>query len=442
MPALLILPIVTGNAIPYYAVTRMVDLHTGFYLRIYLRLKRGAIYVTLSNRLRVTPQTGYTRLRERPRESFADSACQSVHRESALSATSDTWGKYMRVAVVGATGAVGKECLYLLEHGDLPVDHVTPIASAASAGRDLRAELGLTLSMGPVTAVEDADIDSLDVAIFCAGAETSLREAERFTSRGVLVVDNSSAFRGRDDVPLVVPEVNPEALAERPESNLVANPNCSTIQMVRALHPIHRLAGLEQVIVSTYQSASGGGYRGLAELTDESARRLADMSSPMGPSGRFGQPLAFNLVPQIGLTDDEGWAHEERKLAREPKKIMGLPNLRVSATAVRVPVFDCHSEAVHVRTAEPLTAEAVEDALSLSPRIRVYRGAEQPNYPMPRVVALTDEDRARVHVGRIRVDPDDDHAVWLWIVADNLWVGAALNAVEIISTAVKATWLG
>jgi len=347
----------------------------------------------------------------------------------------------LRIAVVGATGAVGKECLGLLHKGIVQVDSVVPVASAASAGRDLKSELGLDLPMSLVSTLDDTDFKNIDVAVFCSGVESSRQHAERVAAMGTLVVDNSSAFRGRPDVPLTVPEVNPETLAERPATNLVANPNCSTIQMVRALHPLHVLAGLEQVVVSTYQAASGGGNRGLEELATASQRRLTDAQAPIGPPGRFGQPLAFNLVPEIGLPDESGFSHEERKLAIESRKILGLPDLRVSATAVRVPVFDCHSEAVYVRTKNPVSVTAVEDALAMTPGLRVYRQGERPNYPMPRTVAASDMDRALVHVGRIRVDPDDDRAVWLWIVADNLWVGAALNALEIVSLATKLGWL-
>jgi aspartate-semialdehyde dehydrogenase len=352
----------------------------------------------------------------------------------------------LRAAVIGATGAVGREVLTLLDRDMVPVDRVVPVASEASVGRDLNAELGLALPMNPVTtlAVDDLDVDlgEVDVAIFCAGAQLSLRSAQDIAARGVFVVDNSSAFRQRPDVPLVVPEVNAHEIAHRPASNLVANPNCSTIQLVRALQPLRELAGLEQVVVSTYQAASGGGQRGLAELAAASARVLADARSPIEAAGRFGQPLAFNVVPEIGLPDDTGFAHEERKLASEPCRILGMPRLRISATAVRVPVFDCHSEAVYVRTTSPISAESVEDALDATPGIRVYRRSERPNYPMPRLVAASDADRALVHVGRIRTDAGDDHALWLWIVADNLWVGAALNALQIIAVAVKRGWLG
>jgi aspartate-semialdehyde dehydrogenase len=352
----------------------------------------------------------------------------------------------MRIALIGATGAVGRECLTLIDGGTIPVDQVqvVPVASAGSAGLDLRAEMGLSIPMSPVTTVEELEPEELDVAILCAGAEVSEREAGRLAAGGALVVDNSSAFRMRPDVPLVVPQVNPHLLQTRPVAGLVANPNCSTIQLVRALHPLHALAGLDDIVVATYQAASGGGLRGLAELAEGSAGVLSDPeAAPPGKPGRFGQPLSFNLIPEIGLRDDTGFTHEERKLVREPRKILGLPELRISATAVRVPVFHCHSEAVHIRLRHAVTVKAVEDALAAVPGLRVYRdGDAGPSYPMPRSVCVRPEDRAMVHVGRIRVDPDDARTVWLWVVADNLWVGAALNAVQIVGLAVTYGWLG
>ena len=349
----------------------------------------------------------------------------------------------MRIAVIGATGAVGRECLTLLDHGSLPVERVIPVASPRSAGLDLRAELGLDCALEPVTTLARFDPRTVDVAVLCAGAEVSLSQADRLVAAGVLVVDNSSAFRRRPDVPLVVPQVNPHVLEQRPPGGLVANPNCSTIQLVRVLHPLHALAGLADIVVATYQAASGGGMRGLAELAEGSARFLADPGRPPEPPGRFGQPLSFNLIPEIGLADDSGFTHEERKLVDEPRRILELPELRITATAVRVPVFHCHSEAVHVRLREPVTAAAVEDALAAVPGLRVHRrGSADGGYPMPRTACLSPEDRALVHVGRIRVDPDDPRGVWLWIVADNLWVGAALNAVQAVETAVAFGWLG
>lgn len=347
----------------------------------------------------------------------------------------------VRIAIVGATGAVGHECLTLLDRRPAAYRQVIPVASPASLGRDLAAELRLRLPVAPVTTLDRVDFTDIDVAVFCAGAETSLREADGVAMAGALVVDNSSAFRHRADVPLVVPTVNPRLLDQRPAAGLIANPNCSTIQLVRALQPIHELAGLTQVVVSTYQSASGGGFRGLQEFASASSRRLASPAAEPEAAGRYGQPLAFNLIPEIGLPDDTGFTHEERKLAFESRRILGLPGLLITATAVRVPVFHCHCEAVYIRTQEPVTVESVEKALASAPGLRVYRRGESPAYPMPRVVAASPADRALVHVGRIRTDPDDSHALWLWIVADNLWVGAALNAIDIIDLGRERGWL-
>jgi aspartate-semialdehyde dehydrogenase len=348
----------------------------------------------------------------------------------------------LRIAVVGATGAVGRECLRLIDQGvAAPTARVHPVASPASAGQDLRAECGLSVPMDPVIELDRLDLAAVDVAIFCAGAALSRQEVERVAAAGVLVVDNSSAFRMRPDVPLVVPQVNPHLLEQRPAAGIVANPNCSTIQLVRALHPLHVLAGLEQVIVVTYQAASGGGLRGLAELAADASRVLADPGGPIEAAGRFGHPLAFNLVPQIGPLDDAGISHEERKLVQESRRILDLPLLRVSATAVRVPVSHCHSEAAYVRLSAPVSAALVENTLAVTPGIRVHRRHDRPPFPMPRLV-VGDEDRALVHIGRVRADPDDDCATWLWIVADNLWIGAALNALEIVELAVKYGWLG
>lgn len=345
----------------------------------------------------------------------------------------------MRIAVVGATGAVGIECLQLLDKKIVLAAHVVPVASGRSAGRDLGSELGLSVPIDPVQDLAAIDPRGVDAAVFCAGAEISRRHAERFAAAGALVVDNSSAFRMRPDVPLVVPQVNPATLATRPPANLIANPNCSTIQLVRVLHPLSKIADIEQVVVSTYQAASGGGLTGLAELTATSRDVLDGRRS--AEAGKFGAPLAFNLVPQIGAFDDDGRTHEESKLAREPRKILGSPTLRVTATAVRVPVFHCHSEAVYLRTAEPITVAEAEEALSTAPAIRLYPATAAAPYPLPRNVAATDEGRWEVHVGRVRTDPQDPRGLWLWVVADNLTVGAALNALEILGVAADYGWL-
>jgi aspartate-semialdehyde dehydrogenase len=348
----------------------------------------------------------------------------------------------LRVAVVGATGAVGREVCRLLDERVPEVGALVPFASAASAGRDLAAEWGLRTPTAPVGAVDGDAIAGADVAVLCAGIGVSLALGDDLAASGCLVVDNSSAFRMRDDVPLVVPEVNPEAIATRPASGIVANPNCSTIQLVRVLDPLRRAAGLEAVDVATYQAASGGGLRGLAEVQAATADLLAGGDGGGGRGGRFGQPLALNLVPQIGALDGDGMAHEEHKLRREPRKILALPELRVTATAVRVPVLHCHSEAVTLRLGRPVPREGLEAVLAATSGLCVHRSSDRPPFPMPRFVARCDDGRARVHVGRVRVDAEDPRTVQCWIVADNLWVGAALNATGILAHAVGRGWLG
>jgi aspartate-semialdehyde dehydrogenase len=344
-----------------------------------------------------------------------------------------------RTAVVGATGAVGQELLILLSRNEVPITHLLPIASANSAGRDLGTRLNLDAHIERVRSLDNVDFTDIDLAFFAAGAEVSRQMAEKAAAAGCLVIDNSSAFRMRDDVPLTVPQVNPETVRERPAANLISNPNCSTIQLVRALHPLHQAAGLRRVFVSTYQAGSGGGLRGLTELADDS-RTLLDKSGEPRP-GRFGPPLAFDLVPQIGAVDEHGAAHEEQKLRREPRKILALPDLRIGATAVRVPVFHCHSEAVHVELDRPLSATEAEDILAATPGIRVYRAGDDRPYPTPRHVEASGEDRALVHVGRIRQDNEEPESLSMWVVADNLWVGAATNAVDIMRIAHEYGWL-
>ncbi|WP_261554692.1 aspartate-semialdehyde dehydrogenase [Frankia tisae] len=348
----------------------------------------------------------------------------------------------MDIAVIGATGVVGRECLALLEAGLLPdVGRVVPVASGGSAGRDLGAELGLELKVEPVVALADFDPAGVDVAVFSAGAPISTQWAPVVAAAGALVVDNSSAFRMDDDVPLVVPQVNPQTLRSRPARGIVANPNCSTIQLVRALHPLRALGELDRVIVSSYQSASGGGLRGLEELAG-TTRALLDGADPADARpGKFGQPLAFNLIPEIGLRDADGHSHEERKLRREPRKIMDMPGLRVAATAVRVPVVNGHSEAVHVSFTAPVTPDDALAALRAAPDLRVYGNDPADGYPMPQPVCSSPTERRLVHVGRVRADVDDPCALWLWVVADNLTVGAALNALQIVGLAAEMSWL-
>ncbi len=327
--------------------------------------------------------------------------------------------------------------LGLLAASQLTIEQIVPIASGRSAGRELPPAGGIPL--GRVIALDDVGFTGVDVAFFTAGAAVSRRAGEKAASTGCLVIDNSSAFRMRDDVPLPVPQVNPQVLDRRPENGIIANPNCSTIQLVRALAPLHEVAGLRRVVVSTYQAASGGGLVGLSQLASDS-RTVLDKPSARLPAGRFGRPLAFDLIPQIGELDESGASHEERKLRQETRCILGLPDLPVTATAVRVGVFHCHSEAVLVELERPLAVREAEDALAAVSGLRLYRSCDDVPYPTPRSVEFGGGSRRDVHVGRIRADADERRALWLWIVADNLWVGAALNAAQILETAVSRGW--
>lgn len=349
----------------------------------------------------------------------------------------------LKIGVVGATGLVGQEILRLLDALAGPPMHLMPIASVRSAGVDLNRTLNLNQTIGLVHAADEVDWSALDVAFFSAGAAISRVMAHRAADAGCLVIDNTSAFRATPGTPLVVPEVNGELLRERPATNIVANPNCSTIQLVRVLAPLHRAVGLRRVVVSTYQAASGGGSRGLAELADRSAKALRGEVEPWAAgSGKFGPPLTFNLIPHIGRLDEHGNTHEERKIRQESRVILCAPELDVSATAVRVPVFHCHSEAVWLDLNRAVDRTEVTQLLSHETGIRVYDETLNLPYPMPIEVYRSAEDRARVHVGRIRSDPDRRETMMLWIVADNIWVGAALNAVMILSVILGAEWLG
>lgn len=328
------------------------------------------------------------------------------------------------VAVVGATGLVGRTFLGVLAERSFPVGRLGLFASARSAGRLVR----FRDRPHRVEALDQADPAGFDLALFSAGAEVARRHGPRFAAAGALVVDNSSAFRLEPGVPLVVPEVNRAALeagAPPGGGRIVANPNCSTIQLVMVLHPLHQAAGLARVTVATYQSASGAGQRGLAELESET-RRALDGRAP--EASVFAHPLAFEALPHVGTFGAAGgMTSEEEKIIAETRKILGLPALRVSATCVRVPVRVGHSEAVWVETERPLGPEAARAALAAAPGVVVVDDPAAAHYPLANRAAGTDP----VYVGRIRRDPASENGLILWVVADNVRKGAALNAVEI-----------
>ncbi|MHB8870604.1 MAG: aspartate-semialdehyde dehydrogenase [Thermoleophilia bacterium] len=323
-----------------------------------------------------------------------------------------------RVAVVGATGAVGQEMRSILSQRGFPVSELLPLASKRSAGIEL--EFGdKCLECRELT--EDS-FEGVDIALFSAGAEISRTYAPIARAAGCVVIDNSSAWRMDPEVPLVVPEVNPgDAAGHR---GLIANPNCSTIQMVVALKPLHDEARIARVVVSTYQAVSGTGSEAIGELIRQSDELLEGMAPQIQV---YPYQIAFNCLPQIDVFLEDGSTKEEQKMVDETKKIMGDDALAVTATCVRVPVENGHSEAVNVEFASPLTPERARELLSAAPGIVVADDPTAGLYPMPITATGTDP----VYVGRIRRDPTVPHGLNLWVVADNLRKGAALNAVQI-----------
>ena len=329
----------------------------------------------------------------------------------------------MHVAVLGATGAVGRTMLEVLNERRIKVDRLTLLASERSAGTTVRfAGREVTVEV-PRPGV----FDGVDVALFSAGADRSKEWGPRAADEGAVVIDNSSAFRMDPQVPLVVPEVNPKDIAERPKG-IIANPNCSTIQMVVALQAIRRAAGLKRVIATTYQSVSGAGETGRDALRRElegEGLMAARLGAPVDGSP-FTRRIAGNVIPQIGDFDDEGWTGEERKMINETRKILGIPGLAVTATCVRVPVEVGHSVQVTAETEKELTLDSLRRALVVFPGILMAGGPQ--HFPTPYEIA----GRNEVFVGRVRSDPEIPRTFHLWVVADNLRKGAATNAVQIL----------
>jgi aspartate-semialdehyde dehydrogenase len=328
-----------------------------------------------------------------------------------------------RIAVVGATGAVGPVVLEVLHERGFPAAEVAAFASARSAGSRVRFA-GEELEVRELT--PDA-LEGFDLALFSAGGSTSLRYAPEAVARGCVVVDKSSAFRMDAGVPLVVPEVNPEAAEGH--RGIVANPNCSTIQLVAALKPLHDAAGLTHVTVATYQAVSGSGTRAVDELRRQS-QSVLDGEQPT--ASVYPHPIAFNVLPQCDAFDGASTL-EETKLVRETHKILGDTGIAISATCVRVPVWRGHSEAVWVETREPLGAERARELLARAPGVRVVDDPATGAYPLPSQAVGTDD----VLVGRIREDSSRRNGLSLWVVADNLRKGAATNGVQIAELLVQ-----
>jgi aspartate-semialdehyde dehydrogenase len=326
----------------------------------------------------------------------------------------------MRVAVVGATGAVGSTVLGVMRERSFPADEVVPFASERSAGRRIdHGDVDLR-----VVGLSDEAIQGFDLALFSAGSAVSEEWAPRFAAAGAVVVDNSSFWRMNADVPLVVAEVNAHALDSH--EGIVANPNCSTMQMVVALKPILDRAGIERVVVSTYQSVSGTGQRAVEELHEQALAVLEADELP-GPAV-YPHQIAFNVLPQVeAFKEGDDYTTEERKMMGETRKILAREDLGISATCARVPVYTGHSESVNVQTREPLSAEECRELLAAAPGVQVIDDPHNALYPLPIDAAGQDE----VLVGRIRHDPSHERALNLWIVGDNLRKGAATNAVQV-----------
>lgn len=336
----------------------------------------------------------------------------------------------MKMVVVGATGAVGTRILRILEERDFPVDSLIPVASPRSVGRKLRFRDGDIEVVG----LEDSVFEGVDVALFDVDDPLAERWAPVAVEAGAVVVDNSAAWRMDPDVPLVVPEVNPEAIHERPKG-IIASPNCTTLAMVVALGALHRTVPLERLVVASYQAASGSGQGGIDELWDQTQRiakepdlaREGIAGEALEAGDTFPHPLAMNFIPRCGSVKDGGYTSEELKLGDETRKIMGLPDLKVAATCVRVPVMVGHGVAVHAEFSAPIDPERARSILAEADGIELVDDPEREIYP----TALTSAGRDGCFVGRVRQDRSDDRALEMFCVADNLRKGAALNTVQI-----------
>jgi len=332
------------------------------------------------------------------------------------------------VAIVGATGNVGREVLSVLADREFPVDHVVPLASRKSIGRDI--------SFGDkrvrVQSLEDYDFSSCDMAIFAAGSGIAEVYAPKAASRGCLVIDNSSYFRMAQDVPLIIPEVNPDAVLKCRERNIIANPNCSTIQLLVVLAPLHRKSTIRRVIVSTYQSVSGAGKQAIDELWEQTKSMYAP--SKRVPPECFTKQIAFNVIPQIDVFQEDGSTKEEWKMVSETSRILDK-DIKLHATCVRVPVFYGHSEAVNIEFTDTMSPDEVYDILDNAPGCTVV---DNPKNVYDGYVTPVDvRGEYDTYVSRIRRDPTVENGIALWVVADNLLKGAALNAVQIAELAIE-----
>lgn len=336
--------------------------------------------------------------------------------------------KPVRVAILGATGAVGTELLELLESRQFPLASLKLLASPRSAGTELSFQ-GEKL---PVEAVEENSFKNIDLVLASAGGSTSKTWAKTIVEAGAVIIDNSSAFRLNPEVPLIVPEINPEAAAEH--RGIIANPNCTTILLGVAVYPLHRVQPIRRLVVSTYQSASGAGARAMEEVKIQSRDILAG-KPPKAEILPY--PLAFNLFPHNSLLNEQGYCEEEIKMIKETRKIFNAPEVQITATCVRVPVLRAHSEAVNLEFAEPFAVEKARAILSQAPGVKLVEDWQANYFPMP--IDATGKDE--VLVGRIRQDLSHPHALDLWLCGDQIRKGAALNAIQIGELLLEKSWL-
>lgn len=336
--------------------------------------------------------------------------------------------KKYNVAVAGATGAVGETLLSILEQRNFPVDQVFPLASARSAGNTIMFK-GKPLM---VTDLADFDFTQAQIGLFSAGGSVSAEFAPKAGAAGCVVVDNTSHFRYDDDIPLVVPEVNPQAIAQYTNRNIIANPNCSTIQMLVALKPIQDAVGIKRISVATYQAVSGTGKSAVEELAKQTGELLNGREATCEV---YPRQIAFNALPQIDVFQDNGYTKEEMKMVWETRKIFGDESIQVSATCVRIPVFYGHSEAVQIETHKPISDSQVRELLSNAPGVTVIDERADGGYP----TAVHDSaGQDSVFVGRIRQDISMPNGINLWVVADNVRKGAALNSIQIAEELIKS----
>ncbi|MBI2068320.1 MAG: aspartate-semialdehyde dehydrogenase [Deltaproteobacteria bacterium] len=328
--------------------------------------------------------------------------------------------KKYKIGVVGATGAVGREMVSILGERKFPVECLRLFASEKSVGEKMTF-CGKAIS---VELLQENSFQGEQIVLFSAGGTVSQRFAPLAAEAGAVVIDNSSAFRMAEDIPLIVPEVNPQDVGQYKKRRIIANPNCSTIQLVAVLKPLHDAAGLRRVVVSTYQSTAGAGQKAMKELSEQV---VALFNQREIEKRVFPHQIAFNCIPHIDVFLDNGYTKEEMKIVNESRKIMGLPTLRITSTAVRVPVFCSHSESVNVELERKLSVARIREILSKAPGVTVYDDPSKNQYPL----AVESTGKDDVFVGRIRIDESVENGFNLWIVSDNLRKGAALNAVQI-----------